>query len=147
MINAPSSTKARTYVYKIINRRAPLTLDYNRAYHVPLLLNVDAMNEAATYLLGHHDFTTFRAAYCQGLSPFKTLEQAEFVKSGNLIEFHTRSKSFLHHQVRNMVGSLCLVGLEKWQPIQVQTALLAKDRAAAGPTAPPEGLYLHEIIY
>lgn len=145
--HARFSTKARTYVYKIINRRAPLTLEYNRAYHVPLVLNVDAMNEAATYLLGHHDFTTFRAAYCQGLSPFKTLEQAEFVKSGNLIEFHTRSKSFLHHQVRNMVGSLCLVGLEKWQPIQVQAALLAKDRAAAGPTAPPEGLYLREIIY
>ncbi|MDP3640902.1 MAG: tRNA pseudouridine synthase A, partial [Alphaproteobacteria bacterium] len=101
----------------------------------------------AQFLIGHHDFTTFRAASCQGLSPFKTLEIAEFKKTGNLVEFHTRSKSFLHHQVRNMAGVLCLVGLGKWQPIQVQTALLAKDRAAGGPTAPPEGLYLNQIIY
>ncbi len=145
--HARFSTKARTYVYKIISRRAPLTIDLNRAYHVPLPLNVDAMNKAAQFLIGHHDFTTFRAASCQGLSPFKTLEQAEFIKTGHLIEFHTRSKSFLHHHVRNMVGALCLVGLGKWQPIQVQTALLAKDRAAGGPTAPPEGLYLNQIIY
>jgi tRNA pseudouridine38-40 synthase len=145
--HARFSTIARAYVYKIINRRAPLTIDLNRAYHVPLPLNVDAMNQAAQFLIGHHDFTTFRAASCQGLSPFKTLEQAELIKTGDLIEFHTRSKSFLHHQVRNMVGALCLVGLGKWQPIQVQTALLAKSRAAGGPTAPPEGLYLREIIY
>lgn len=145
--HARFSTKARTYLYKIINRRAPLTVDMKLAYHVPLPLDVASMNEAAKYLIGHHDFTSFRASECQALSPTKTLEQADFIKDGNLIEFHTRSKSFLHHQVRNMVGTLCLVGLGKWQPKDVQTVLLARDRKAAGPTAPPDGLYLREIIY
>lgn len=145
--HARFSTKARTYLYKIINRRAPLTVDMKLAYHVPLPLDVASMNEAAKYLIGHHDFTSFRASECQALSPTKTLEQAEFIKGGNLIEFHTRSKSFLHHQVRNMVGTLCLVGLGKWHPKDVQKALLARNRKAAGPTAPPDGLYLREIIY
>ncbi|MCP5322761.1 MAG: tRNA pseudouridine(38-40) synthase TruA [Candidatus Paracaedibacteraceae bacterium] len=145
--HARFSTKARTYLYKIINRRAPLTVDMKLAYHVPLPLDVTSMNEAAKYLIGHHDFTSFRASECQALSPKKTLEQAEFKQSNNLIEFHTRSKSFLHHQVRNMVGTLCLVGVGKWQPKDIQIALLAKNRKAAGPTAPPDGLYLREIIY
>lgn len=145
--HARFSTKARAYVYKIINRRPPLTIDRHRAFHVSLPLDVAAMNEAAQHLLGTHDFTTFRATECQALSPFKTLDQATLIQTGNLIEFHTQSKSFLHHQVRNMIGTLCLVGLGKWRPIDVQTALCAKDRTAGGPTAPPDGLYLREIIY
>jgi tRNA pseudouridine38-40 synthase len=145
--HARFSTQARAYSYKIINRRSPLALDFNRAYHVPQPLDVNLMNEAASYLLGHHDFTTFRATECQAQSPFKTLDQAVFVKEGDLITFTTQSKSFLHHQVRNMVGTLCLVGLGKWHPIDVKTALMVKDRWAGGPTAPPEGLYLQKIIY
>lgn len=145
--HARFSTVARSYVYKIINRRSPLTIDFKRAYHVPIPLNITAMNEAARYLIGTHDFTSFRASECQALSPIKTLEVAEFIKIQDHVEFHTRSKSFLHHQVRNMVGSLCLVGLGKWRPIDLYQALIAKDRKAAGPTAPPDGLYLREIIY
>jgi tRNA pseudouridine38-40 synthase len=145
--HARFSTKARAYIYKIINRRAPLTVDFKRAYHVSLPLDMEAMNEGASFLIGHHDFTTFRASECQARSPIKTLEQAEFIQKDNLIEFHTRSKSFLHHQVRNMVGTLCLVGLGKWEPIDIQKALEAKQRQAGGPTAPAEGLYLYKIIY
>jgi tRNA pseudouridine38-40 synthase len=145
--HARFSTTARAYVYKIINRRPHLTIDKHRAYHVSLPLDIDAMNEAAQYLLGTHDFTTFRATECQALSPIKTLDQAKLIQNGELIEFHTHSKSFLHHQVRNMIGTLCLVGLGKWHPIDVQHALRAKDRTAGGPTAPPDGLYLREIIY
>lgn len=145
--HARFSTKARAYVYKIINRRSPLTIDSKYAYHIPLPLNVLAMNEAAQFLIGQHDFTTFRASECQALSPIKTLDQAEFIQNGEIIEFHTKSRSFLHHQVRNMVGTLCLVGLEKWDPSDVLVALLAKNRKAGGPTAPPDGLYLKKIIY
>jgi len=145
--HARFSTKARVYVYKIINRRGPLTIDLKRAYHVPLPLNIDAMNQAAYHLLGQHDFTSFRATGCQAPSAIKTLEQAEFVGIDGRIDFYVRSKSFLHHQVRNMIGTLCLVGLGKWQPSDVYRALLAKNRTAAGPTAPPDGLYLREIIY
>jgi len=145
--HARFSTKAREYVYKIINRRSPLTIYLNYAYHIPLPLNVPAMNEAASFLIGQHDFTTFRASECQALSPIKTLDQAEFIQTGEIIEFHTKSRSFLHHQVRNMVGTLCLVGLGKWAPSDVYTALLAKNRKAGGPTAPPDGLYLKKIIY
>lgn len=145
--HARFSTKARAYTYKIVNRRPHLTIDKNRAYHVSLPLDVTAMNEAAQYLIGTHDFTTFRATECQALSPLKTLDQAELTRTGELIEFHTQSKSFLHHQVRNMVGTLCLVGLGKWRPIDIQAALRAKDRKSGGPTAPPNGLYLRAIIY
>lgn len=145
--HARFSTKAREYVYKMINRRSPLTIDSKYAYHIPLPLNIEAMNEGAKFLLGQHDFTTFRATECQALSPIKTLDVAEFIQIGDIIEFHTRSKSFLHHQVRNMVGALCLVGLGKWTPKDIKIALSARDRKAGGPTAPPDGLYLRKIIY
>lgn len=145
--HARFSTKARSYVYKIVNRRAPLALLHNRACHIAQPLNVDLMNEAAQYLIGTHDFTSFRAITCQAPSPIKTLELATFHTTNDIIEFHTRSRSFLHHQVRNMVGTLFLVGTKKWSPNHVKKALELKDRRAGGPTAPAEGLYLKEIIY
>ncbi len=146
--HARFSTKKRAYLYRIINRRPPLTIDRYRAYRIPQPLDLDLMNTAAQFLLGTHDFTTFRASECQALSPIKTLETANFQKtSSEIIEFKTQSKSFLHHQVRNMVGTLCLVGLKKWTPNDVKSALDIKDRRAGGPTAPPEGLYLQQIIY
>lgn len=146
--HARFSTKKRAYIYQIINRHPPLTVDQYRAYRVPKPLDVDLMNEGVRYLLGQHDFTTFRASECQALSPIKTLDKAEFrYVSKDRIEFYTESKSFLHHQVRNMIGTLCLVGLRKWTPLQVKEALEKKDRRAGGPTAPPDGLYLRRIIY
>lgn len=145
--HARFSTKSRSYVYKIVNRNAQLALLYKRAYHVARPLNVELMNEAAQHLIGTHDFTSFRATGCQAPSPIKTLEQAEFIFNDNVIEFHTRSRSFLHHQVRNMIGTLCLVGIGKWSAFDVKKALEKQDRRSGGPTAPPEGLYLKEIIY
>jgi tRNA pseudouridine38-40 synthase len=145
--HARFTAKSRLYVYSIINRSAPLSLHQYRAYHVPKPLNVLLMNEAAQLLLGHHDFTTFRASECQALSPMKTIDVARFEQIQDRITFIIQSKSFLHHQVRNIVGTLCLVGREKWSIDDFRQALLAKDRKRGGPTAPAHGLYLKQVLY
>lgn len=145
--HARFSATRRFYVYRIINRRARLGLDGGRAWQVPEPLNVESMQQAANHLLGHHDFTSFRDSECQAKSPLKTLENLEIKRYGEEIRILTHSRSFLHHQVRIMTGTLALVGKGKWKPIDVKKALEAKDRAAAGPTAPPDGLYLVGVSY
>jgi len=131
----------RHYVYRIINRRARLGLDVGRAWLVAEDLNIDAMQKAANYLLGTHDFTSFRDTQCQAKSPIKTLEHLKVERYGEEIRISTYSRSFLHHQVRIMTGTLALVGKSRWKPEDVKAALEAKNRAAAGLTAPPDGLY------
>ena len=141
-----SATKRR-YLFRILNRRAPPSLDLNRLWHVPAELDAAAMHEAAQYLVGHHDFTTFRAADCQAKSPLKTLDRLDVSRYGEEIEIHAEARSFLHHQVRSMVGSLKFVGDGKWQPRDVKSALDAKDRSACGVVSPPHGLYLMSVSY
>jgi tRNA pseudouridine38-40 synthase len=141
------SAVKRHYLYRIINRRARLGLEAGRAWHVVEPLDINAMNEAAKHLLGHHDFTSFRDSACQAKSPMKTLDRLEVRQNGEQIVVFASSRSFLHHQVRIMVGSLILVGRGKWQPGDVRIALEAKDRAKAGLTAPPDGLYLVGVDY
>lgn len=146
--HARFSTIERSYIYRIINRYAPLTIDHGRAWHVVRPLNVEAMVDAAQVLVGHHDFTTFRDSDCQAKSPFKTLDELTVRQSGpDLVEIYARSRSFLHHQVRNMVGSLKIIGDGRWTKADLIAALEAKDRRRGGPTAPPDGLYLYEIKY
>ena len=135
------------YLYRIVNRRAPLALDRGRAWGVAAPLDAAAMAEAARVLVGRHDFTSFRAAPCQAASPVKTLDVLEVERVGAEIRVTARARSFLHHQVRNMVGTLKLVGEGKWSAADVAAALAARDRSAAGPTAPPGGLYLVEVRY
>jgi len=137
----------RRYLYRIVNRRSPLALDRGRAWQVPQTLDVDAMQAGAKHLLGHHDFTSFRAAECQAKSPEKTLDRLEVTRLGSDIEIRAEARSFLHNQVRIIVGTLKLVGLGKWRPADVKRTLVACDRAAAGPTAPPDGLYLTSVDY
>jgi len=141
-----SATK-RHYIYRIINRRSRLGLEAGRAWHVVEPLDVERMQKAAQYLIGHHDFTSFRDTECQAKSPFKTLEQLDIARHGDEVRITASARSFLHHQVRIMVGSLSLAGKEKWTPEDVQAALKATDRTKAGPTAPPEGLYLVRVEY
>lgn len=146
--HARFSTTKRSYLYKIINRYSPLTVDKNRAWQIPRKLDVEAMQEATKVLIGQHDFTTFRASECQALSPIKTLEELTVTQTeSDVIEIFARSRSFLHHQVRNMVGSLKLVGDGRWSKQDLQAALEAKDRTKGGPTAPACGLYLYKIEY
>ena len=145
--DARLSAKSRSYVYRITNRRSPLTLERGFSWWVPVPLDADAMDDAAKGLIGKHDFTTFRATHCQATSPVKTLDSLEVSRQGAVIEFDVRARSFLHHQVRNFVGTLKLVGEGKWTAADVTQALAQKKRAAAGPTAPAEGLYLVEVIY
>lgn len=141
-----SATK-RHYAYRITNRRADLTLDRHRAWRVPRPLDAAAMHAAAQQLLGKHDFTTFRAADCQAKSPLKTLDRLNVERSGDEVRVHAAARSFLHRQVRSMVGSLVLVGEGKWSADDLARALDAKNRAACGPVAPPEGLYLARVEY
>ena len=145
--HARFSAKLRVYRYRIVNRRSPLALDRGRAWWVPKPLDAEAMNEAARALVGHHDFSSFRASECQAKSPVKTLEAFAVRRDGEEIAATARARSFLHHQVRNMVGTLGLVGEGKWSTDDVTAALSARDRAAGGPTAPAEGLYLVEVLY
>jgi tRNA pseudouridine38-40 synthase len=145
--NARFSAIGRRYLYRILNRRAPPALDRNHVWHMGAALDHEAMAAGAGYLLGHHDFTSFRASECQARSPWKTLDRLEVMRAGEEIHIVAAARSFLHHQVRNMVGTLNLVGLGKWRPEDVGAALAARSRAAAGPTAPPQGLYLTEVAY
>jgi tRNA pseudouridine38-40 synthase len=145
--NARFSAIGRAYRYWILNRRARPALQVGRVWHLPAVLDAAAMHEAAQLLLGRHDFTSFRAAACQAKSPLRTLDRLDVRRHGDLVEIVAEARSFLHHQVRNMVGTLKLVGDGHWPPAKVAAALAARDRSAAGPTAPPEGLYLTGVRY
>lgn len=145
--HARFSARARHYLYRIVNRRAPLALDAGRAWFVPHRLDAELMYEAAQRLVGRHDFTSFRSALCQARSPVKTLDRLIVLGTGDDVTITAHAPSFLHHQVRNMVGTLKLVGEGKWAPDRVEAALAARDRAAAGPTAPACGLYLTRVDY
>lgn len=145
--DARRSARGRVYRYRILNRRPPAVLERNRVWHVGPRLDAAAMHEAAQLLTGRHDFTSFRDSLCQAKSPVKTLDLLDVIRAGEEIVIEARARSFLHHQVRNMVGTLKLVGAGKWKVAQVAEALQARDRRAGGPTAPAEGLYLVEVIY
>ncbi len=145
--HARFSCVGRRYVFRIVNRRAPLTLEKNRAWHVAKELDHEAMHRAAQALVGQHDFTTFRSAHCQAKDPVKTLDQLDVERDGEEIRIHAAARSFLHHQVRSMVGCLKLVGQGTWREEQVADALAARDRARLGLNAPPHGLYFVEAIY
>ena len=145
--NARTSARGRHYRYRILNRRSPPALERGQVWHVGRSLDVAAMQEGARHLLGKHDFTTFRDALCQAKSPVRTLDALEVARIGEEIVVEARARSFLHHQVRNIVGTLKLVGLGKWSPLHVRRALEARDRRAGGPTAPAEGLCLVAVIY
>ncbi len=145
--NARFSAVGRAYRYRILNRRARPALDAGRVWHVWAPLDAAVMHEAAQGLLGRHDFTSFRAAGCQANSPLRTLDRLDVNRYGETIEVIAEARSFLHHQVRNMVGTLKLVGEGSWRPADVGVALAAHDRSAAGPTAPPDGLFLTGVRY
>jgi len=145
--HARFSATGRAYLYRILVRRAPPALDRGRAWWVPVPLDAEAMAAAARALVGRHDFTSFRASHCQAASPVKTLDLLKPRRVADGIEVIAEARSFLHHQVRNMVGSLKLVGEGKWRVADMAAALAARDRARAGPTAPAEGLYLTAIRY
>ncbi|MCW1841100.1 tRNA pseudouridine(38-40) synthase TruA [Prosthecomicrobium hirschii] len=141
------SARGRHYIYRILDRRPPPALDRRRVWHRREPLDVEAMNAGARHLLGHHDFTTFRSANCQSKSPMKTLDRLEARRVGDLIEVRADARSFLHNQVRSMVGTLERVGLGAWPPERVAEALAARDRAACAAVAPPWGLYLVGVDY
>ena len=145
--HARFSATRRQYLYRIVNRRAPLTFDAGRAWHVMRPLDADAMHEAAQILVGRHDFSSFRASQCQATSPVKTLDRLEVRRAGGEIEITASARSFLHHQIRNFVGTLELVGAGTWPVERVRAALEARDRRHGGPTAPPDGLYFAGAFY
>lgn len=145
--HARFSCTARSYIYKIRNRRAPLTLDLNRAWHIRPELDAAAMQRAAQSLVGLHDFTTFRSAHCQSESPVKTLDRLDVRRDGEWVLIKAEARSFLHHQVRSMVGCLALVGMGRWQETRIATALAAADRQELGLNAPPHGLYFVAATY
>ena len=145
------SAVERRYMYRIVRRRAPLGIERGRAWTVKHALDVPAMQEAAKNLIGNHDFTTFRSTICQAKSPIKTLDEISFEQfdypGGNEVRVHFRARSFLHNQVRSLVGSLAKVGSGSWEPARMKDALEARDRAACGPVAIPDGLYLMSVGY
>ncbi|MCH9019864.1 MAG: tRNA pseudouridine(38-40) synthase TruA [Proteobacteria bacterium] len=145
--HARFSAVERVYRYRIVNRRGPLALDAGRAWWAPSPLDADAMRAAAQILVGEHDFSSFRASHCQAKSPVRTLDELAVERRGDEVAVTARSRSFLHHQVRNMVGTLVLVGEGKWRAEDVAAALAARDREAGGPTAPADGLYLVAVHY
>jgi tRNA pseudouridine38-40 synthase len=145
--DARRSAIRRHYLYRIANRRPDLVLDRGRLWRVLRPLDAGAMNNAAQRLVGHHDFTTFRSTDCQAKSPQKTLDRLDVVRNGEEIQVSAVARSFLHNQVRSMVGSLVSVGEGKWSAADVSRALDARDRTACGPVAPPEGLYLVKVDY
>ena len=145
--HARFSAKGRGYLYRILNRRAPAVLEKNRVWWVPVPLDIEQMRQGAKYLLGHHDFSSFRAAACQAKSPVKTLDRLDIETCGDEIRFIVEARSFLHHQVRNMVGTLKMVGDGHLRPEDVKRILEARDRKAAGVNAPACGLYLNKVIY
>jgi tRNA pseudouridine38-40 synthase len=145
--DARFSAVRRHYLYRIINRRGPLALERRHAWWIPKPLAAEAMHEAAQTLVGRHDFTTFRSAQCQAKSPVKTLDRLDVVRTGDAIEIRATARSFLHNQVRSMVGTLKRVGEGAWSAGDVRAALEACDRSACGPVAPPDGLYLVQVDY
>jgi tRNA pseudouridine38-40 synthase len=145
--NARTSAVKRQYLYRILNRRADLTLDRGRAWRVPRPLGAGTMHAAAQRLVGKHDFTTFRSTECQAKSPLKTLDQLDVTRVGEEVTVLASARSFLHNQVRSMVGSLVMVGEGKWSADDLGQALAARDRTACGQVAPPDGLYLMKVDY
>lgn len=145
--DARFSALARHYLYRIVNRRAPLALEKNMAWWVPKPLDAETMHEAAQVLVGRHDFTTFRSAHCQANSPLRTLDRLDVRRSGEIIEIRASARSFLHNQVRSMVGTLKRVGDGAWTAAKVKAVLEARDRAACAGLAPPRGLYLVAVDY
>jgi len=145
--HARFSCIGRAYEYRIANRRAPLTLEKGMAWHIARPLDAEAMHRAAQALVGRHDFTTFRSAHCQANDPVKTLDRIGVRREGDYVIVEAAARSFLHHQVRSMVGTLALVGQGQWREEQVAEALAAKDRAALGLNAPSEGLYFVRAVY
>jgi len=141
------SARARHYEYRILNRRAPAAIARNQVWHVPMPLDIVRMNAAAQLILGQHDFTTFRSAECQAKSPIRTLDAFMVSGDNEVIAIRASARSFLHHQVRSMVGSLKLVGIGKWSPADFRAALDAADRRRCGPMAPASGLYLVGVDY
>lgn len=145
--HARFSCTGREYLYRIANRRAPLTLNANRAWLIQQPLDADAMHRAAQALVGRHDFTTFRSVHCQAKDPVKTLDLLAVERVGEEVHIRAAARSFLHHQVRSMVGCLALVGLGRWREEQVAQALQARERTALGLNAPSMGLYFVRALY
>jgi len=145
--HARFSATGRRYLYRIVNRAAPPTLEKHRVWHLKKPLDIDAMGEAAAALIGRHDFTTFRDADCQAKSPLKTLDEARIWREGDEVRLGFAARSFLHRQVRSMTGSLAEVGAGRWTPADFKAALEARDRTRCGQVAPAEGLYLAGVEY
>jgi tRNA pseudouridine38-40 synthase len=145
--HARFSCTGRRYLYRIVNRRAPLALQRDRAWQVATPLDADAMHRAAQVLVGRHDFTTFRSVHCQATDPVKTLDLLNVERMGEEVHIHAAARSFLHHQVRSMVGCLKLVGTGTWDAARLAAALAARDRGALGLNAPAHGLYFVEALY
>ncbi len=145
--HARFSCSGRRYRYRILARRAPPAMDLGRVWHIASLLDVEAMRAGAAMLVGSHDFTTFRSVHCQSASPVKTLDRLEVTATGEEVQVEADARSFLHHQVRSMVGCLAMIGRGQWGPKDMRIALEAKDRAALGLNAPPQGLYFVAATY
>jgi tRNA pseudouridine38-40 synthase len=145
--HARFSCIGRAYLYRIVNRRAPLTLERGKAWQVAKPLDAEAMHRAAQALVGRHDFTTFRSVHCQAKSPLKTLDRLAVRREGESVLIEAEARSFLHHQVRSMVGCLAMVGMGRWREEQIGEALEARDRQALGLNAPPDGLYFVRAVY
>ena len=146
-MHARFSATKRSYIYRILNRKVGSALSREFMWHVPYPLDIEMMQQGANHLIGVHDFTSFRASACQAKSPIRSIESIEIIKQGDVIELHASAISFLHNQIRNITGTLVQVGRGKWHPDMVLRALEAKDRAKAGPAAPPHGLYLSKIEF